>query len=235
MIAENYQWVLDRIAAAARKSGREAEQVCLVVVTKAQPLEIIEQAIAAGARSLGENYVEEAVPKIQALTPARQVEWRMIGHIQSRKAEPVCEYFDWVDSLDSVKLAKRLDRFAGGTGRLLPVLLECNVSAEESKFGWPAWQESDWPRLAGEIEQVLDLPHLQVCGLMTMPPFFADPEEARPYFRRLRRLRDFLALRFRQVEWTELSMGMSADFEVAIQEGATMVRVGTAILGERSR
>jgi pyridoxal phosphate enzyme (YggS family) len=138
-----------------------------------------------------------------------------------------------VHSLDNPKLANRLDRFAAERGRRLPVLLECNVSGEKSKFGWKAHPESRWGELAGEIAPLLELPNLQVRGLMAMAPYSPDPEMARPYFRRLQALRERMAAEFPAVSWNELSMGMSGDFEVAIQEGATIVRIGTAILGER--
>jgi hypothetical protein len=207
--------------------------VRLVVVTKGHPLETVRAAVSAGARLLGENYVEEARGKIQAMPEAAWIEWHMIGHVQSRKARQVCQYFEWVHSLDSLKLANRLDRFAGEAGHSLPVLLECNMSGEQTKSGWAAWQEERWDRLAAELAPLLELPNLQVRGLMTMAPFFDQAEPARPYFQLLRRLRDFLADRYPGSDWSELSMGMSVDFTVAVQEGATLVRVGTAILGPR--
>ena len=157
----------------------------------------------------------------------------MIGHLQSRKARQVCEYFTCLHSLDSLKLAERLDRFAEDLGRKLPVFLECNVSGEQTKFGYPAWREETWQVLAGVFAQFLELSHLQVRGLMTMAPFFDEPEPARPYFQRLGRLQAFLIKRLPQTDWGELSMGMSGDFTVAVQEGATLVRVGTAIMGAR--
>ncbi len=234
MIEQNYAMVIERVAAAAARAGRAPEDVRLVVVTKGQPLEAVRRVVAAGARCLGENYVEEALEKIPALAGSG-IEWRMIGHVQSRKAREIAAHFAWCDALDSRKLAERLDRFAAETGRRLPVLLECNVSGEESKFGFPAWEEARWPELAGEFAQVIALPNLQVRGLMTMPPFFEDPERARPFFQRLRYLQAFLAGALPQADWRELSMGMSGDFEAAIQEGATLVRIGTAIMGERKR
>jgi PLP dependent protein len=233
MIAYNYQQVLARIERAAQSAGRNPDTVRLVVVTKGHPPEVVKAVITAGAKYLGENYVEEAGPKIQEISRQSEVEWHMIGHVQSRKARQVCELFSFVHSLDSYKLAARFSRFAAEFGRVLPVLFECNVSGEGTKFGWPAWVERDWDLLIPEFEQILHLPGLEVCGLMTMAPFASDSEAARPCFRRLRHLSDFLARRFPDVSWGELSMGMSADFEVAIQEGATLVRVGTAILGER--
>jgi PLP dependent protein len=233
LIAANFARVLERIAASASKAGRPVDPIRLVVVTKGHPVEAVQAAIASGAQDLGENYVEEALPKMEALSGPEGVRWHMVGHVQSRKARAVSERFDWVHSLDSLKLAARLDRFAGESGRRLPVLLECNVSGEESKFGWKAYPEVSWGELAEAIGPLLELQNLEVRGLMTMAPFSPDSETARPYFKRLRRLQSRLADEFPSVTWDELSMGMSADFEIAIQEGATMVRVGTAVLGER--
>jgi pyridoxal phosphate enzyme (YggS family) len=234
-INQNYQRVLERISAAAREAGRDPNAVRLVVVTKGHSIETTQAVISAGARILGENYVEEALPKMQALSGEIDLQWHMIGHVQSRKARPVCEHFACVHSVDSLKLAERMDRFAAEFGKRQTILLECNVSREESKFGWKAWEEGEWNRLADDIAPLLELRHLIIRGLMTMPPFFADPEASRPYFQRLRDLQSFLATRFPEADWSQLSIGMSADYEVAIQEGATFVRVGTAILGERPR
>lgn len=231
-IRSRNQSVLDRIAAAATRSGRRADSVRLVVVSKAQPVEILRAALAAGIRTFGENYVEEALEKMSALRE-NSVEWHMIGHLQSRKAREVAWSFDMLHSLDSLKLAQRLDRFCDLLGKKLPVLLEFNVSGEESKFGYPAWQESEWPSLEAEIGAITSLPGLQVKGLMTMPPFFDDPDRTRPFFRRLKSLQAFLSTRFPQADWAELSMGTSIDYITAVEEGASLVRVGTAILGPR--
>lgn len=231
-IAGRYTQVLERIHQAALRAGRDPQEVRLVVVTKGQPLERIQAVVAQGATDLGENYPEEAVAKMDALQ-RYDLRWHMIGHLQRRKARLVVERFDWLHSLDRVKLAHRLERLCAQAGRALPVLLEFNVSGEATKSGWPAWDEARWGDLIPEIEAVLACGHLQIRGVMTIPPITPDPEGARPYFRRLRRLRDFLARRFPQAFWDELSMGMSADFEVAIEEGATFVRIGTAILGPR--
>jgi PLP dependent protein len=234
MIAENYNHVLDSIQQAARTAGREPGAVRLVVVTKGQPLAALQQVLAAGARLLGENYVDEGLEKMHALPAQPGVEWHMIGHIQSRKARAVCESFGYVHSLDSMKLAARLDRFsAEARSSSLPVLLQCNVSGEETKFGWPAWDESSWPALADELAPLLDYKHLQVRGLMTMAPYLDDPEGARPTFRRLRKLLEFLVGRMPSLELCELSMGMSGDYRPAIEEGSTLVRIGSAILGPR--
>jgi PLP dependent protein len=232
-IRERYQQTLERIAAAARSAGRDPESVRLVVVTKAQPLEVVQAAVQAGARILGENYPEESVSKILSLGSEIGVEWHMIGHVQSRKARLVIEHFDLLQSLDSLKLAERLNRMAQEAGRVLPVMLECNVGGEKSKSGWPAAREKDWPALYPDIETVLEMGNLLVHGLMTMPPLEMEPEDARNYFRTLCRLRDHLAARYPQADWHELSMGTSADYEVAVQEGATLVRIGTAIVGPR--
>lgn len=244
VILGNYQEVMERIAAAARRGGRLPGDVRLVVVTKGHPVQVAAAAVAAGARRLGENYPEEGIGKQRALAElahaagwpgeAGRIEWHMIGHIQSRKAELVARNYDYVHSLDSLKLARRLDRFAGEAGHRLPALLECNVSGEASKYGLPAAQMEDWPALFPQVGEILSLPNLEVHGLMTMAPFFPYPEQARPYFTRLAQLRDRLAARFPKTDWRELSMGMSADYEVAVQEGATLVRVGTAIFGPRT-
>jgi PLP dependent protein len=232
-IRENYQRVLDQIADAARRSGREADQVRLVVVTKTQTLETVQAAIEAGVRILGENYPEEGVMKIQSLPAQTGVEWHMIGHVQSRKARLVADHFALLHSLDSLKLAHRLDGFAREAGRILPVLLELNVGGEESKAGWDASTDAAWEAVLPEVDELLELSHLHIQGLMTMPPLTTDIEDSRRFFQRLRSLRDRLASQFPQVDWHELSMGTSSDFQVAVEEGATLVRVGTAIVGAR--
>ena len=230
-IRENYQRVLDQIAGAARRSNRQPEEIRLVVVTKTQPLEVVQAAIEAGIRLFGENFAEEGVTKIQSLPAQTGVEWHMIGHVQSRKAQLVADHYALLHSLDSLKLARRLDRFS--TARKLPVLLEFNVGGEESKSGWDASDETRWEQYLPEIAQLLELPNLRVQGLMTMPPLGIDPQESRRFFQRLRRLRDHLVERWPEMDWRELSMGTSTDFEVAVEEGATLVRVGTAIVGAR--
>jgi PLP dependent protein len=232
-IRERYQRVQEAIAAAAREGGRKGEAVRLVVVTKLQPVDIVTAAIGAGVRIFGENYAEEAAEKIEALGPQSGVEWHMIGHVQSRKAALVAQHFALVHSLDSVRLAQRLDKSAAGAGRVLPVLLEFNVSGEKSKHGWLAADEGQWDSLLDDIREMVSLANIRLEGLMTMPPLSTDPEAARAYFQRLRRLQDFLIRRVPEAAWQELSMGTSADFGVAVEEGATLVRVGQAILGPR--
>lgn len=232
-IRENYQSTLDKIANAARKSNRDPKEIRLVVVTKSQPMEVAQAAIEAGVRILGENYPEEGVMKIQSLAGQSGVEWHMIGHVQSRKARLVADHFALLHSLDSLKLAQRLDRFAAERNHTLPVLLEFNVGGEVSKSGWDASHESQWDALLPDISSILNLPNLRVHGLMTMPPLETDPQDARRFFLRLRSLRDHLTSQFPQADWHELSMGTSADYTVAVEEGATLVRVGTAIVGAR--
>lgn len=232
-IREKYLHALDQIATAARKSNRNPDEARLVVVTKSQPLEVAQAAIAAGARILGENYPEEGVTKIQSLGNQTGVEWHMIGHVQSRKARLVVEHFALLHSLDSLKLAQRLERFAAEANRVLPVLLEFNVGGEDTKSGWDASDESKWDALLPELAPLLDLPHLQIRGLMAMPPLGDMPEDSRRFFRRARLLRERLATQLPGADWRELSIGTSADYAVAVEEGATLVRVGTAIVGER--
>jgi pyridoxal phosphate enzyme (YggS family) len=232
-IGANYQRVLEQIERAACSVGRRPEAIRLVVVTKGHPVEAVFEALSAGIRVFGENYPEEGVQKMLAVGDQQAVEWHMIGHVQSRKAKLTAQYYDYIHSVDSLKLAERLERYAAEFGRRAPILLECNVSGEASKFGWPAWDEARWGDLLPYFEQIAAMDHLEVRGLMTMAPFFDEAEPARPYFRRLRRLQEFLAQCLPNASWDELSMGMSGDFPVAVQEGATLVRVGTAILGPR--
>ncbi|PKN92873.1 MAG: YggS family pyridoxal phosphate-dependent enzyme [Chloroflexi bacterium HGW-Chloroflexi-6] len=222
----------EKIARAAHSAGRDPSAVRLVVVTKTHPVASVQAAIQAGACNLGENYAEEAVLKINQIGMS-DVEWHMIGHVQSRKADLVAKHFDWMHSLDSLKLAGRLDRFCADAGRILPVLLEVNVSSEDSKFGYPAWDSNQWPALRDEFLQIAAMPNLRVCGLMTMPPFADLAEESRPFFVQMRRVQEYLAKQIPAADWGQLSMGTSVDFTVAVEEGATLVRVGTAIMGQR--
>ena len=232
-IRERYLQTIDHISNAARKSNRNSQDIQLVVVTKSQPVEVAQAAIEAGVRILGENYAEEGVTKIQSLSAQSGVEWHMIGHVQSRKARLVVDHFALLHSLDSLKLAQRLNRFAVESNRTLPVLLEFNVGGEGSKSGWDASDEARWDALLPDVASILDLPNVRVTGLMTMPPLGNDSEGSRRFFLRLRLLRDHLAKQFPKVDWRDLSMGTSADYEVAVEEGATLVRVGTAIVGAR--
>jgi len=268
--------IQERIAAAAWRGGRHPDEVTLVAVSKTHSPEEVAAAYAAGLRVFGENRVEEAAPKAEAVAhlvaPALPPAWHMIGHLQSRKAEEVLTWANMVHSVDSIKLAQRLSRFvaAGQTGSRLPgdttalqpcsgaepveaprvdaeraalrqaqgsvsaehgccpILLEVNVSGEASKYGFPP------EALPDAVATIAALPGLALQGLMTVAPIAADPEEVRPVFVGLRALRDALAERYPTLDWRHLSMGMSDDFEAAIEEGATIVRVGRAIFGERA-
>lgn len=229
-LEERIAQVQERLARAARRAGRSPDEIALVAVTKMQPVETIVAAYRAGLRLFGENRVEEAGPKAAAvaglLAPNPPPIWHMIGHLQSRKAADVLPWASMVHSVDSVKLAQRLSRFCVAAGRELPVLLEVNVSGEPSKYGFT-------PATAIEaVRAIAGLPGIHIQGLMTMAPVVPDAELARPVFRDLRLLRDELAQRFPALDWHHLSMGMTDDFEVAVEEGATMVRIGRAIFGE---
>ena len=236
-IAANLARVQARIQAAARRAGRDPAGVTLVAVTKTRPLDAMQVAYQAGVRNFGENRVEEGSLKIPAFNDwaaAERPTWHMIGHLQSRKAADALAHFDMVHSVDSLKLAERLSRLADEAGRApLPILLECNVSGEASKYGFDLshWQASREIRLAffDVVRDISRLPGLHLQGLMTMAPLVAEPEQARPVFAALRLLRDALAEELPAVEWRHLSMGMTDDFEVAVEEGATLVRVGRAI------
>ncbi|MGA8141962.1 MAG: YggS family pyridoxal phosphate-dependent enzyme [Desulfobaccales bacterium] len=223
-IAQHLEEVKGRIAAAARGAGRDPTLVRLVAVSKTVPLEHIQAAVAAGQLLFGENYLQEARPKIAALGPA--LSWHFIGHLQSNKAKAAAGLFDVIHGVDSLKLAQALDSAAASKGDIQKILIQINLAGEASKSG--AAPET----VPGLLRELGRLPHLQVLGLMTLPPWLADPEAVRPYFRALRELRDRLEADLRQ-PLPELSMGMSGDFEAAVAEGATLVRVGTAIFGSR--
>jgi PLP dependent protein len=239
-IAENIESVRQRIEAACLKSGRKPEDVTLIAVSKTHPVEAVMEAVAAGAQHFGENRVEEAETKIPMVKAqvSKSVTWHMIGHVQSRKAKDVESLFQYVHSVDTFKLAQKFSALSVETGRKLDVLLEMNVSGEEAKHGFVAtnWENNDAVKSAlwSEMEQVLALPGLQVRGLMTMAPIVPDPEDARPVFASLAGLRQSLQDRF-SVVLPDLSMGMTDDYPVAIVEGATFVRVGRAIFGERDK
>jgi len=227
-IRDNLLRVQERIAAAARKAGRRSEEIALIGVAKTQPAEAIRVAYEVGLRHFGENRVQEWEGKRAALGDL-QATWHLVGHLQSNKAARAAALFHSVDSLDDLALAQRLDRARDGkTGeRKLRVLLEVRVEEEESKSGVGAEQA------AALVERVVALSHLELAGLMCIPPFLEDVDKVRPYFRRLHELRDSLARTIGR-GLPVLSMGMSHDFEVAIEEGATEVRVGTAIFGSRT-
>jgi len=227
-IGQRRDAVVSRIARAAERARRDPAEVTLLAVTKAHSTEVVRRAALCGMTLFGENRVAEGVGKIQALSEEfRSLEWRLIGPLQTNKAKPALEYFSVIESLDRERLATRLEGLLAAPNRRFPVLLELNLGGEETKSGAPP-EEAETLAAA-----VLALPHLEVRGLMAVPPFTPDAEQARPYFKRLKQIRDRLADRFGR-PFPELSMGMSHDFEVAVEEGATEVRIGTALFGERS-
>jgi pyridoxal phosphate enzyme (YggS family) len=232
-IADHLDSVRSRMAKAAQRAGRNPGDIALVAITKGYPIDFIRIAHDLGLQQFGENRVEEALPKLDALTDLEDLVWHMVGHVQSRKAKDVAPNFDLVHSVESLKLARRLDRFAGEADRRLPVLLECNVSGEQSKAGWALWERDHWPQILPVFSEVLAMEHLDVRGLMTMAPWTSDWQVVRTVFRNLRELRDVLEAEL-PGHWQALSMGMSSDFEIAIEEEATLVRIGQAIFGPRT-
>jgi len=229
-VADNVNTIRERISRAASRVGRSAESITLMAVSKTVEPERIKEAYAAGLRIFGENRVQEFESKSAALSELKDAEWRLIGHLQSNKAKKAAELFHAVDSVDSLRLVEKLNQAAAETGKKLEVLIEIKVGKEESKAGIPL----DSPELENLLLAAPKLENLQIRGLMTVPPFTENPEGARPYFRLLRDLRDQITARkLPGIAMDLLSMGMSHDFEVAIEEGSTCVRVGTAIFGTR--
>jgi pyridoxal phosphate enzyme (YggS family) len=231
-LAENIAAVRERLAAAARRASRNPGDITLMGVSKTFPADAIRQAYVAGLRVFGENRVQEFSAKAAALRDLPGAEWHLIGHLQTNKAVKAVELFDTVDSVDSLRAAEKLNTLAASAARTLPILIEINVGGEVAKNGLAPD--------SGELEKILQSaphwPSLKVRGLMTVPPYSEDSEGSRPYFRQLRQLRDRIAARKLPSVGTEvLSMGMSHDFEVAIEEGSTCVRVGTAIFGDRPK
>ena len=228
-LAERLARVRAQLASAAGKAGRPAEEVTLIAISKTHPAAVVKHLIELGAADVGENRVQEAEEKI-AEVGRDKVRWHLVGHLQANKARRAVNLFDVIHSLDSIDLARRLDRLCGEEGReKLSVLIQVDLGHEETKSG------IEEAALSQLVEGVGELSRLQLIGLMTLPPFFENPEHSRPFFRRLREFRDELAAKgaFRDRKG-ELSMGMTHDFRVAIEEGATMVRIGTAIFGERA-
>ena len=227
-VGGNYRNILDRIADAAAKARRDPREIRLLAAAKAQSVAAILAAVAAGVTSIGENYVQEAADKKKEIADA--VEWHMIGHLQRNKAKTAVELFDLIESLDNLALARELDKEGAKRGKTIRALVEVNLGGEESKSGIAKDQ------VPAFMEELAKISHLGIEGLMTVPPFRENLEEVRPYFRELRRLRDQLnELRLPNIQLKELSMGMTHDFTVAVEEGATIVRIGTALFGPRSK
>ena len=231
-IADNIAEIHERIAASSRRAGRSPNEIALMAVTKTHPPERIREAYEAGLRLFGENRVQEFGGKAGSLADLCEAQFHMIGHLQTNKAAKAAELFSAVDSLDSIKLAEKLDSSARILGKRLEVLIEVNVGGEAAKSG-VALDSSELEQLLAAAPR---FDALQFRGLMTVPPFTDDPEGARPFFHKLRELHDTIAVRkLQSVRMDVLSMGMSHDFEVAIEEGSTCVRVGTAIFGQRKK
>ncbi len=222
-IKENLLRVTERIERAAQKAGRDPKGIHLVAVSKTVEAARIKEAIEAGVSILGENYVQEAQKKIEEI--GRPVSWHFIGHLQSNKAKYAVRLFDTVHSVDSLSLAEELNRRAEQEGRVIKVMVEVNLSKEATKFG------TDQEKVSNLVRRIRDLKRLSLEGLMTMPPYFDSPELSRPYYTALRELKETMIKA--GIPMKELSMGMSNDFEIAIEEGATYVRIGTAIFGPR--
>ena len=243
-LEQRYSQVRRKIETAGNKSGRLPEEITMVAVSKAIPIASVDALYSLGHRHFGENRVESGKQKIVAARETFEkaddpIVWHMIGHIQRRKVQNIFVGFDRIHSLDSVRLAKRLSRFAEERNKKVPLLLECNVSGEQSKHGFPAddcaLDSQQWESLVEAVVQIVELPYLEILGLMTIAPIVPNPEAARPHFAALRKLRDRLSNDFPDTCWDQLSMGMSDDFEVAIEEGATLLRIGRALFGERQQ
>lgn len=231
-LADNLAEVQNRIQQAAARVQRDPAAITLVAVSKGQPAAAIQAAYQLGVRDFGESYLEEALPKIAHVTAwlgmaTDPIRWHLVGHLQSRKAARAVGPFTLIHSIDRTKIVTRLSQRARQQHCSLRILLEVNAAAEASKYGFA------WPAVAPAVAEIADLPSLIVSGLMTIAPIVAEPELARPVFRQLRSLRDTLQAQFPALRWDHLSMGMTDDFEVAVEEGATLVRLGRAIFGER--
>ena len=227
-IADNLKAVRQRIIETCIRCGRNPDSVRLVCVTKTVGADVVQEAIAAGAEIFGENYIQEARDKSRLLAD-QPVSWHYIGHLQTNKAKYAVRLFDLIHTVDSLRLAVELDREARKTGKVQSVLIQVNIGQESTKSG------IDVASAVALISDIVALPNLWLRGLMVIPPFFDEPERVRPFFRALRKLRDdLIALGIAGEHLAELSMGMTGDFEAAIEEGATLVRIGTAIFGERS-
>lgn len=226
-IADNIRVILDKIAAAATACGRSPDEITLLAISKTFPPEAIVGAAEAGLRKFGENRVQEAEEKLPSLQIAG-LEWHLVGHLQSNKAKKAAELFDVIHSLDSVKLAERLNRASLEAGKVLSVLLQVDLGQEETKYG------ADPSLIRKIVESMPQFPALRLNGMMTIPPYFDDPEDARPFFEALRKISERIEMEYPgALGERHLSMGMSHDFEQAIREGATIVRIGTAIFGTR--
>lgn len=227
MLLDNFKEVEENIREACERVGRDPDEVTLIAVSKTKPVEMLQEAYDFGTRIFGENKVQEIVEKYEALP--KDIHWHMIGHLQRNKVKYIIDKVELIHSVDSVRLAETIEKEAAKKGLTARILLEVNVAEEESKFGLKVDEVED------VIEKISEFSHIKVCGLMTIAPFVENPEENRPYFQRLRKLSvDIGAKKVDNVTMSILSMGMTNDYEVAVEEGATMVRVGTGLFGARN-
>jgi hypothetical protein len=233
VINQRLNQVNEAIKVACAHVRRNPNEVTLVTVSKRQPIELIRAAYACGLRRFGENYAEEAVAKMDALADLTDIQWEMVGHIQSRKAKLIASRVVRVHSLERGKIARLLDKFRDPELPPLQVIMEVNISGEASKEGLPGVDPARWSEILPVVDEVVTYPRLKLTGLMTMPPLQVDMEANRAYFRSLRELQDYINAQRPDLNLHELSMGTSTDFPVAIEEGATIIRVGEAILGPR--
>ncbi len=240
-LQNNLRSVQERIAQAAKRSNRDPNEITLIAVSKTFPPEAIISAYELGICNFGENRVEEAVEKIPLIndkspnhlfTQSAKITWHLVGHLQSRKVKNAVPLFDYIHSVDTVELAKRIDHRAASIGKIMPILLEVDISGEATKYGFHHEPSNVF---FNSVADILKLQNVDVQGLMAIAPIVSNPESARPFFRLLRVLRDELRSRFPDHTFSQLSMGMTDDFEAAVEEGATMVRIGRAIFGERAK
>ena len=231
-IRKNIETVNERILQAALHAGRDPDEITLVAVTKQKTAAVIKSLSECGIFNIGESYLKESLFKMEVLKEF-PIQWHMIGTIQTGKEKSIAAKFNAVHSVESFRTAKALDRFAHDSERPLPIYLEYNVSGEKTKHGWDAWSEKLWPALLMDLEKIHELQSLRINGLMTMAPYSSNPQDSRVFFKKLRQLRDFILKEIPNIKELGLSMGMSGDYEVAIEEGATVLRIGSALVGPR--
>ncbi len=226
-MCERLNYIKERVAVAAKRSGRDASDITIVAVSKKKPSFMIRALYDCGQRIFGENYIQEAISKIEQLSDIKDIQWHFIGHLQRNKVKYAVRWFNWIETVDSFKLAKALDRKAKELDRRIKILVQVNIADEQSKYGMTP---KEVPALLDELDS---LSNLEFKGLMTIHPFSSTPEDARQWFKKMVQLRDDLSNSYPHLDFSELSMGMSSDFEIAIEEGATIVRIGTALFGPR--
>ena len=231
-IRERIEQIQERIDKAAQRAGRNPAEIELIAVTKEKSAAVVKSLSENGITKIGESYLSEALFKIKILSDYK-LEWHMIGNIQHGKETQIALNFAEVHSVDRLQIAETLNKKAKQFDRILPVYLEFNVSGEDTKHGWSAWKESQWEQLLPELDRVMDFPSLEIKGLMTMAPYSVNPEDARPIFKKLRKLGNYLSRNYPAANLSGFSMGMSGDFEIAIEEGATVLRIGSALVGPR--